>query len=79
MLIQRCEVVRRRSVIQQVLTEEIFAKAFGDSDFHRENNLAHGLNLLDKGPRRRPGAPMRAEVRAGGADLTLIWQIIQST
>ncbi|MFO1331186.1 MAG: hypothetical protein U1E95_01800 [Rubrivivax sp.] len=33
----------REMLIQHVLTEEIFAKVFDDSDFHRKNNVAHEL------------------------------------
>jgi predicted helicase len=35
-------------LIQHVLTEEIFAKVFDDSDFHRKNNVAHELYVLEE-------------------------------
>jgi predicted helicase len=38
----------REMLIQHVLTEEIFAKVFDDSDFHRKNNVAHELYLLEE-------------------------------
>ena len=30
----------REMLIQHILTEDIFARVFGDSDFHRDNNVA---------------------------------------
>ena len=38
----------REMLIQHVLTEEIFAKVFDDSDFHRKNNVAHELYRLEE-------------------------------
>ena len=38
----------REMLIQHVLTEEIFAKVFDDSDFHRKNNVAHALYRLEE-------------------------------
>ncbi|MGV1802864.1 type ISP restriction/modification enzyme [Agrobacterium vitis] len=37
----------REMLIQHVLTEEIFAHVFNDSDFHRENNIAKELYALE--------------------------------
>jgi predicted helicase len=37
----------REMLIQHVLTEEIFAKVFDDSDFHRHNNVARELYELE--------------------------------
>lgn len=38
----------REMLIQHVLTEDIFARVFGDSDFHRENNVAKALYALER-------------------------------
>lgn len=38
----------RELLIQHVLTEEIFAKVFDDSDFHRHNNVARELYRLEE-------------------------------
>jgi len=38
----------REMLIQHVLTEEIFAKVFDDSEFHRKNNVAHELYKLEE-------------------------------
>lgn len=38
----------REMLIQHILTEEIFSKVFDDSDFHRKNNVAHELYLLEE-------------------------------
>ena len=35
-------------LIQHILTEEIFDKVFGDSHFHRENNIARELYALEE-------------------------------
>jgi predicted helicase len=35
-------------LIQHILTEDIFARVFGDSDFHRENNVAKALYALER-------------------------------
>lgn len=37
----------REMLIQHILTEEIFAKVFDDSDFHQKNNVARGLYALE--------------------------------
>ena len=37
----------RKMLIQHVLTEEIFAKVFDESDFHRQNNVAKELYALE--------------------------------
>jgi len=36
----------REMLIQHILTEEIFAKVFGEDDFHRQNNIAKELYAL---------------------------------
>jgi hypothetical protein len=38
----------REMLIQHILTEDIFARIFGDSDFHHENNVAKALYGLEK-------------------------------
>jgi predicted helicase len=38
----------REMLIQHVLTEDIFARVFGDSDFHRDNNVAQALDRLER-------------------------------
>jgi predicted helicase len=37
----------REMLIQHILTEDIFARVFGNDDFHRENNVAKALHALD--------------------------------
>lgn len=37
----------REMLIQHILTEDIFARVFGNDDFHRENNVAKALHGLD--------------------------------
>ncbi|RVQ55877.1 type ISP restriction/modification enzyme [Sinorhizobium meliloti] len=37
----------REMLIQHILTEEIFAHVFNDSDFHRKNNIAQELYALE--------------------------------
>jgi predicted helicase len=37
----------REMLIQHILTEEIFSQVFGDSDFHRQNNVAKELYELE--------------------------------
>jgi predicted helicase len=37
----------REMLIQHILTEEIFAKVFDDSDFHQKNNIAKQLYALE--------------------------------
>ncbi len=72
----------REMLIQHILTEEIFGKVFDDSDFHRQNNVAHELYALEatfftgnvkratlkglEGPITPPSAPRRRR-SAGGA------------
>lgn len=36
----------RETLIQHILTAEIFDTVFGDSHFHRENNIAHELEIV---------------------------------
>jgi predicted helicase len=38
----------REMLIQHILTEDIFARVFGQSDFHRENNVAKALDALER-------------------------------
>jgi predicted helicase len=38
----------REMLIQHILTEDIFARVFGQSDFHRENNVANALYALEE-------------------------------
>ena len=38
----------REMLIQHILTEDIFARVFGDSDFHRDNNVAKALYMLER-------------------------------
>jgi predicted helicase len=38
----------REMLIQHILTEDIFARVFGESDFHRENNVAKALYALER-------------------------------
>ena len=68
----------REMLIQHILTEEIFAKVFGDDDFHRQNNVAQealraGGRILHR--RRQEadaegaGALLRRHPRSGRADL----------
>jgi predicted helicase len=38
----------REMLIQHILTEEIFAKVFDDSDYHRHNNVARELYKLEE-------------------------------
>ncbi len=38
----------REMLIQHILTEEIFAKVFDESDFHRQNNVAQALYALEE-------------------------------
>ena len=37
----------REMLIQHILTEDIFARVFGNDEFHRENNVAKALHALD--------------------------------
>ena len=64
-------------LIQHVLTEEIFAKVFDDSDFHRKNNVAHELYVLEEtfftgGVKRDhvegPGTVLRRDPNGGCAN-----------
>jgi predicted helicase len=38
----------REMLIQHILTEEIFSKVFGEDDFHRHNNVARELYVLEE-------------------------------
>ena len=38
----------REMLIQHILTEDIFARVFGEGDFHRENNIARELYELER-------------------------------
>jgi predicted helicase len=38
----------REMLIQHILTEDIFVRVFGESDFHRENNIAKALYDLER-------------------------------
>ena len=38
----------REMLIQHILTEDIFVRVFGQSDFHRENNVAKALYALER-------------------------------
>jgi hypothetical protein len=38
----------REMLIQHILTEDIFARVLGDSDFHRDNNVAKALYMLER-------------------------------
>jgi predicted helicase len=38
----------REMLIQHILTEDIFVRVFGESDFHRENNVAKSLYALER-------------------------------
>lgn len=38
----------REMLIQHILTEDIFVRVFGESDFHRENNVAKALYALEQ-------------------------------
>ena len=38
----------REMLIQHILTEDIFARVFGNDDFHRENNVAKALYTLER-------------------------------
>ena len=37
----------REMLIQHILTEDIFARVFGNDDFHRDNNVAKALYELE--------------------------------
>ncbi len=38
----------REMLIQHILTEEIFSQVFDDPEFHRKNNIAHELYVLEE-------------------------------
>ena len=42
------DAVVREMLIQHILTEDIFARVFGQGDFHRENNVAKALYGLER-------------------------------
>ncbi|POR46965.1 type ISP restriction/modification enzyme [Bosea psychrotolerans] len=68
----------REMLIQHILTEEIFANVFNDSDFHRENNIAKALYGLEAkfffGATKRDTLkalePYYAAIRANAAQIT---------
>jgi predicted helicase len=68
----------REMLIQHILTEEIFAYVFNDSDFHRQNNIASQLYALEseffKGPVKRETLrslePYYATIRSTAALIT---------
>ncbi|WP_234835245.1 N-6 DNA methylase [Sinorhizobium meliloti] len=68
----------REMLIQHVLTEEIFAHVFNDSDFHRKNNIAHELYTLEdqfftgavKRETLKGLEPYYAAIRANAAQIT---------
>lgn len=68
----------REMLIQHILTEEIFAKVFDDSDFHRNNNIAKELYALEdtfftgslKKQTLRALDPYYAAIRASAAQIS---------
>lgn len=68
----------REMLIQHILTEEIFANVFNDSDFHRENNIAKALYGLEakfftggvKKDTLKALEPYYAAIRANAAQIT---------
>lgn len=68
----------REMLIQHILTEEIFANVFNDSDFHRENNIARALYGLEakfftggvKKDTLKALEPYYAAIRANAAQIT---------
>jgi predicted helicase len=68
----------REMIIQHILTEEIFINVFNDSQFHRENNIAHELDTVTqtffKGALKRNTLnkidPYYAVIRGTAADIT---------
>jgi hypothetical protein len=68
----------REMLIQHILTEEIFAHVFNDSDFHRENNIAKELYSLEgafffggvKRDTLRSLEPYYAAIRKNAAQIT---------
>ena len=68
----------REMLIQHILTEEIFAKVFDDSDFHTHNNIAKELYALEgtfftgnlKRQTLRALDPYYAAIRASAAQIT---------
>lgn len=67
----------REMLIQHILTEDIFARVFGDDDFHRENNVAKALYALEakffRGEVKKQTLaalePYYAEIRATSAQI----------
>ena len=65
-------------LIQHILTEEIFAKVFGEGDFHRQNNVAQELYALERefftgGVKKRTLKalePYYAAIRAAAAQIS---------
>lgn len=62
------ETIVREMLIQHVLTEEIFAKVFDDSDFHRKNNVAHELYVLEE---TFFTGGLKRDTQNGGRDLSV--------
>lgn len=68
----------REMLIQHILTEDIFANVFNESDFHRQNNIARRLYALEdeffKGPVKRQTLrtiePYYATIRSAAALIT---------
>ena len=68
----------REMLIQHILTEDIFANVFNDSDFHRHNNIARRLYALEdeffRGPIKRQTLrslePYYATIRSTAALIT---------
>jgi predicted helicase len=68
----------REMLIQHILTEEIFANVFNESDFHRENNIAKALYGLEakfftggvKKDTLKALEPYYAAIRANAAQIT---------
>jgi predicted helicase len=68
----------REMIIQHILTEEIFINVFNDSQFHRENNIAHELDTVTqtffKGALKKNTLnkidPYYAVIRGTAADIT---------
>lgn len=68
----------REMLIQHILTEEIFAKVFDDSDFHTHNNIAKELYALEgtfftgglKKQTLKALEPYYAAIRASAAQIT---------
>ena len=55
----------REMVLQHVLTQDIFLRVFGESQFHRENNVARQLDAPGADLLHRPGASAGHRPAAG--------------